>query len=56
MTGMVFWGSLINLPRIRTKKEIIIKYVNVIIAIVAIAYGVYSLLGGEGINLIPITL
>jgi high-affinity nickel permease len=56
MTGMIFWSSLINLPKIKTKKEIIIKYVNVIIAIVAIAYGVYSLLGGEGINLIPINV
>ncbi|MHA1914880.1 MAG: hypothetical protein ACW986_07750 [Promethearchaeota archaeon] len=56
MAGMIFWGSLMNLPKIRTKKEIIIKYVNIIMAILAITYGVYSLLGGEGINLIPINL
>jgi len=54
MIGMISWGSLINLPRIKTKKEIIIKYLNIIIALVALIYGLYTLLGGEGINLITI--
>ena len=50
--GMVGWSSLLNLPNIKGKQEKIIKWLNVSIAIIAILYGVYILLGGEGINLI----
>jgi len=50
--GMVGWSSLLNLPKIKGKQEKIMKWLNVSIAIVAIFYGVYILLGGEGINLI----
>jgi len=50
--GMVGWSSLLNLPKIKGKQEKIIKWLNVSIAIIAILYGVYILLGGEGINLI----
>ena len=50
--GMVGWTSLLNLPKIKGKQEKIIKWLNVSIAIIAILYGVYILLGGEGINLI----
>ncbi|MHA1985936.1 MAG: hypothetical protein ACW98D_04780 [Promethearchaeota archaeon] len=54
MIGMISWGTLINLPGIKSKKEIIIKYLNIIIGLVALTYGLYCLLGGEGINLIPL--
>ncbi len=50
--GMIAWSSLINLPRIKGKQEKIIKWLNISIAIIAIVYGIYLLLGGEGINLI----
>ena len=54
MFGMISWGTLINLPGIKTKKEIILKYLNIVVGLVALIYGLYCLLGGEGINLIPI--
>ena len=54
MIGMITWGTLINLPGIKTKKEIILKYLNIVVGLVALIYGLYCLLGGEGINLIPI--
>jgi len=43
MAGMVLWGSLINLPSLKLKKERIIKYLNITIASIAITYGIYSL-------------
>ena len=56
MIGMISWGSLINIPGIKTKKDMIFKYFNIVIALLAIAYGIYSLFGGKGINLIPINI
>ena len=56
MIGMISWGSLINIPGIKTKKDMIFKYFNIVIALLAIAYGMYSLFGGKGINLIPIDI
>jgi len=50
--GMIAWSSLLNLPKIKGKQEKIIKWLNISIAIIAIVYGIYLLLGGEGINLI----
>jgi ABC-type nickel/cobalt efflux system permease component RcnA len=50
--GMIGWSSLINLPKVKGKQEIIIKWLNISIAILAIVYGTYLLLGGEGINLV----
>ncbi len=50
--GMIGWSSLINLPKVKGKQEKIMKWLNFSIAIVAIVYGIYLLLGGEGINLI----
>jgi len=50
--GMIAWSSLINLPKIKGKQKKIIKWLNISIAILAIVYGIYLLLGGEGINLI----
>ena len=50
--GMVGWSSLLNLPKIKGKQLKIIKWLNISIAIIAIFYGLYILLGGEGINLI----
>ena len=52
MVGMIAWSSLINLPKIKSKQEKIIKWLNISIAIIAIVYGIYLLLGREGINLI----
>jgi high-affinity nickel permease len=52
MVGMIAWSSLINLPKIKGSQKKIIKLLNISIAIIAILYGVYILLGGEGINLI----
>lgn len=52
MVGMIAWSSLINLPKIKGSQKKIIKWLNISIAIIAILYGVYILLGGEGINLI----
>ena len=54
MIGMISWGILINLPGIKAKKEIILKYLNIGVAIVALIYGLYCLLGGKGINLLPV--
>ncbi|MEE9376973.1 MAG: hypothetical protein V3V33_02940 [Candidatus Lokiarchaeia archaeon] len=54
--GMISWSSLINIPGIKTKKDMIFKYFNIVIALLAIAYGIYSLFGGKGINLIPINI
>ncbi len=50
--GMIAWSSLLNLPKIKGKQEKIIKWLNISIAIIAIVYGIYLLIGGEGINLI----
>jgi hypothetical protein len=50
--GMIVWSSLLNLPKIKGKQEKIIKWLNISIAIIAIVYGIYLLIGGEGINLI----
>ena len=52
MVGMIAWSSLMNLPKIKGSQKKIIKWLNISIAIIAILYGVYILLGGEGINLI----
>jgi hypothetical protein len=49
---MIVWSSLLNLPKIKGKQEKIIKWLNISIAIIAIVYGIYLLIGGEGINLI----
>ena len=54
MTGMISWGSIINLPTLKTKKQMIVKTLSVVIASLAMIYGFYILLGGEGINLIPL--
>jgi hypothetical protein len=54
MTGMISWGSLINLPGLKTKREKILKVLSVTIAVLAIVYGVYLLSGGVGISLLPL--
>jgi hypothetical protein len=43
MAGMILWGSIINLPSLKWKKERIIKYLNITIASIAITYGIYCL-------------
>ncbi|HEC41186.1 MAG TPA: hypothetical protein ENI29_23275 [bacterium] len=43
MVGMILWGSMINLPSLKWKKEKIIKYLNITIASIAITYGIYCL-------------
>ncbi|MHA2171161.1 MAG: hypothetical protein ACXAB7_14800, partial [Candidatus Kariarchaeaceae archaeon] len=54
IVGMISWGSLLNMPVLKMQKEKITKSISVSVAIAAIIYGTYSLLGGEGINLLPI--
>jgi ABC-type nickel/cobalt efflux system permease component RcnA len=51
--GMISWGSLLNIPVLKMQKEKITKTISVTVAIGAIIYGTYSILGGEGINLLP---
>ena len=51
--GMIAWGSILNLPIINLRKESITKTMSVLIAFSAIAYGIYTLFGGNGINLLP---
>ena len=54
MAGMVLWGSLINLPSLKLKKERITKFLNVTIAIFAIVYGIYCLFKWIWLNFMPI--
>ena len=51
--GMIFYGSILNLSVLKLHKKNIIKSINIILAIVAIGYGIYVGLGGEGANLLP---
>lgn len=53
MTGMISWSSLINITSPKTRKRRLIRYINILIALIALAYGLYSLFGGVSINLIP---
>ncbi len=52
MTGMISWSSLINITNATMRKRSLIRYINILIALVAITYGLYSLFGGVSINLI----
>ncbi len=54
VVGMISWGSLLNAPVLKMKKDKIAKSISITVAILAIIYGFYSLFGGEGINLLPI--
>jgi len=49
MIGMILWGTILKIPKSRHRW--LLKSLNVTIAIIAIIYGVYILLGGESINL-----
>ena len=53
MTGMISWSSLINITNATMRKRSLIRYINILIALIALAYGLYSLFGGVSINLIP---
>ncbi|KKN66119.1 hypothetical protein LCGC14_0474980 [marine sediment metagenome] len=53
MTGMISWSSLINITSAKTRKRRLIRYINILIALIALAYGLYILFGGVSINLIP---
>ncbi|KKK86911.1 hypothetical protein LCGC14_2343580, partial [marine sediment metagenome] len=46
------WSSLINITNATMRKRSLIRYINILIALVAITYGLYSLFGGVSINLI----
>ena len=52
MSGMILWSSLINVTSAKTRKRRLIRYINILIALGAIAYGLYILFGGVSINLI----
>ena len=54
VVGMVIWATVLNAPILRAQKETITKTFSVGIAILAIIYGLYTLLGGDGINLLPV--
>ncbi len=56
MAGMILWSSVIKLPGLKKKQERLLKSLNIVIAVIAITYGLYLLLGGEGINLIPMSV
>lgn len=53
VVGMSFFGTAINTISLKTRREKIIKVMNITIAIIAIGYAVYTLSGGETINLLP---
>lgn len=52
MLGMITWGTLLKIPQKRHKQ--VLKALNIIIASLAIIYGTYILLGGEGINFLEL--
>ncbi len=52
MIGMITWGSLLKIPQKKYKQ--LLKTLNIIIASLAIIYGIYILLGGEGINFLEL--
>ncbi|MHA2501580.1 MAG: hypothetical protein ACXAE3_01725 [Candidatus Kariarchaeaceae archaeon] len=52
--GMVIFSTLIKLPFSEIGRERVIKWTNVTIALATLAYGIYSLVGGDTINLLPL--
>ncbi len=51
--GMSFFGTAINSISIQTRREKVIRIMNISIALIAIGYAIYTLTGGETINLLP---
>ena len=51
--GMSFYGTVLNSISITTRREKIIRWMNISIAVIAIVYAVYTIAGGETINLLP---
>ena len=51
--GMVLYGTVLTYTVTASRREQIIKIINVVISILAITYAFYILLGGETINLFP---
>ncbi len=51
--GMSFFGTAINSISIKTRREKIIRIMNISIALIAIGYAVYTISGGDTINLLP---
>ncbi len=51
--GMILYGTLLNASVIAVYRERITKVINLTIAVLAISYGIYILLGGSTINLFP---
>jgi len=52
--GMVTFSTLIKLPFSELGREKLIKWTNVVIATLTLTYGIYILLGGETINILPL--
>jgi ABC-type nickel/cobalt efflux system permease component RcnA len=52
MIGMITWGSLLKIAQKKYKQ--LLKTLNIIIASLAIIYGIYILSGGEGINFLEL--
>ncbi len=50
--GMILFSMLVKLPFSKYGQEKIIRIVNVSIALITLSYGLYSLLGGETVNLV----
>ena len=50
--GMITWGTLLKIPQKRHKQ--VLKTLNIIIASLAIIYGIYILSGGERINFLEL--
>ncbi len=51
--GMSFYGTLLNSISITARREKIIRWMNISIALIAITYALYTIAGGETINLLP---
>ncbi len=51
--GMMAFGVVIKMPFERFGKENVVKAVNVSISLLTLAYGIYSVSGGETLNLLP---
>ncbi len=52
--GMISFALIIKLPLSKANQEQLVKGINLSIAIITLAYGVYLIFGGETINLLPI--
>jgi hypothetical protein len=52
--GMIVYGWIINIPNQKYGQKRVSRIINTTIASITLAYGVYLLLGLEGLNIIEI--